>query len=607
MDRQSPSEEHDATIPPSAHEHVPGNDTSFDPSRTMPNKHMRRENGELNVGDIVLGRYELLEKLGSGAMGVVFKCRDQVSQVEYALKMVPPELAHDAEAMEDVRENFKLVQGLSHPNIAGVKFLERDEYGAYFLIMEHAPGITLSRWIKRKWDAGHPETDEVHAIVKQIASALDYAHRKRILHRDIKPANIMVDENGEVKVLDFGLASKVRNSMTAMSINPANAGGTPGYLAPEQFKGRYPTPAADQYALGVLAYQMLAGHLPFDSDDYNVLRSAVVNEDPDPVDGISRTANDCLQKVLNKDPKLRFACCADFADELKSAFGEINVKKASMQTVKSSGKSEPVPEQVPQNIKKNQTVAKQHLKKNKSDDANAQYDLAECYYYGTGGIKKDYVEAIKCYRKAAEQGHAKAQHALGELYKNGNGVKQDYIEAAKWYRLAAQQGIPFQLYTKKDVFIVALHRKVFACYWWLYGLLSLLCIPTVFFGYDDTNLFAIPLVLILFCSLFCFVLAILIHRVIKKRFRLKFIVCLFLLCFILGIVFSVVFDSLRSVRGFIDIMLVFFLVFLSFPVIPMFSMGDLFEETGLILKDASIKTSIFGVPWHQIKQLWKER
>ena len=142
---------------------IPGKD-GFDPDRTMENRYVRRERGELQIGDTVLGRYELLEKLGSGAMGVVFKCRDRISQVEYAIKMVPPELARDAEAMDAVRTNFQLVHNLKHPNIASTDFLERDEYGAYFLIMEFAPGISLTQWIKNKWQTGRPELAEVVEI-----------------------------------------------------------------------------------------------------------------------------------------------------------------------------------------------------------------------------------------------------------------------------------------------------------------------------------------------------------------------------------------------------------------------------------------------------------
>ena len=306
-----------------------GNEVPFDPEMTVASKRIRRERGELKVGDMVLGRYELLDKLGSGAMGVVFKCRDRVSKVEYALKMVPPELASDADAMEDVRENFQLIHGLKHPNIASSDFLDRDEYGAYFLIMEYAPGITLSQWNKQKWRGGSPDWNEVAKIVRQVASALDYAHQKHILHRDVKPTNVMVDEHCEVKVLDFGLASKVRNTITSISVTSATMSGTPCCLSPEQFKGRYPTPAADQYALGVLAYQMLAGHLPFDSDDYNVLRSAVVNEQPELIRDIPDNANRCIRKALSKYPKARYATCLDFAEDLTRSLTEQTASQTS--------------------------------------------------------------------------------------------------------------------------------------------------------------------------------------------------------------------------------------------------------------------------------------
>ena len=158
----------DRTIPPrTSHDDTAKvRGTDFDPDKTVPNLRVRREHGNLREGDVVLARYELLEKLGSGAMGVVFKCRDRVSGVEYAIKMVPLELARDADAMEEVRENFQLVHGLKHPNIASANFLDRDEYGAYFLVMEFAPGESLAPWIKRKWRTGGPGLDEVAGIVK---------------------------------------------------------------------------------------------------------------------------------------------------------------------------------------------------------------------------------------------------------------------------------------------------------------------------------------------------------------------------------------------------------------------------------------------------------
>lgn len=308
--------------PLTPHGKIDSPESTYDPERTVPNIRIRHERGELQVGEVVLGRYELLEKIGSGAMGVVFKCRDQVAGVYYALKMVPPELVRDSNAMEDVRRNFQLVYGLKHPNIASMDFLDRDEYGSYFLVMEYVDGESLSQWINRKWQSGRPEPAEIVHIVKQIASALDYAHSQQILHRDIKPANIMVDERGNVKVLDFGLASKVRSTMTALSVTTANTSGTPHYLSPEQFKGKYPGPASDQYALGVLSYQMFAGHLPFEAEDFNILSRAVLEEEPDRPDSLSDSVWVALRKTLSKNPKERFENCTAFVTRLKENLPE---------------------------------------------------------------------------------------------------------------------------------------------------------------------------------------------------------------------------------------------------------------------------------------------
>ena len=228
----------DRTVAP----RYPGSSVPIDLEATVKNARARKADGELMVGDMILNRYLLTEKLGAGAMGMVFKCKDQISGVDYAMKMVPPELAHDTDSMESIRENFQLIHNLKHPNIASVDFLEKDEYGAYYLIMEFAPGKSLAQWNREKWKSSGPEFNEIYNIAKQVADALDYAHGKKILHRDIKPANIMVADDGTVKVLDFGLASKVRSSMTNLSINPDNSRGTPSYLSPEQFKAQYPRP-----------------------------------------------------------------------------------------------------------------------------------------------------------------------------------------------------------------------------------------------------------------------------------------------------------------------------------------------------------------------------
>ena len=452
-----------------------GNDPQFDPDMTMDNRHGRHEHGNLNVGDVVLNRYELLEKLGSGAMGVVFKCRDQVSLVEYALKMVPPELARDAEAMDDVRRNFQLVHGLKHPNIASVDFLDRDRYGAYFLVMEYAEGESLSQWIRRKWSSGRPEPGEVADIVKQIASALDYAHSQGILHRDVKPANVMVSATGQVKVLDFGLASKVRTSMSMLSMSEDNASGTPNYLSPEQFKGRRARPASDQYALGVLTYQMLSGDPPFDAETLDVLRSAVMNEEPEPVEGVSQAVNQCLLKVLNKDPKLRFASCAEFAQELESSFGKTEGEKIPVVSIQQEEqpprKNAAAPVEADRNINTaEQSEAAVPAEADRNINTAEQSEAAvpaeadrnintaersEAAAPAEADRNINTAEQSKAAAPAeadrnintAEQSEAAAEYQLAEsCFYGSGGVAKDYAAAANLYRKAAEQGYAIAQY-----------------------------------------------------------------------------------------------------------------------------------------------------------------
>jgi serine/threonine-protein kinase len=203
------------------------------------------------AGDRILGRYRILGELGQGGMGVVFRCFDETGGIEVALKAVPPEVAHDTGEMEEVRENFRLVAGLVHQNIAAVKTLEHDpETRDYYLVMEKVEGINLRQWRKQvsgvgcqaKTDNLKPRTEhpsrrtlpEILPLLRQAAAALDYAHSRKIVHRDIKPSNVMVGPDGTVKVLDFGLAAQIQTSMSRVSMVKYGTSGTGPYMAPEQ-------------------------------------------------------------------------------------------------------------------------------------------------------------------------------------------------------------------------------------------------------------------------------------------------------------------------------------------------------------------------------------
>ena len=285
---------------------------------TIPSGQRYADSG-FNTGDLVMNRYEVLAELGRGGMGVVYECYDRIAGIKVALKALPPELSHNTDEMDDVRENFQLVSKLVHQNIAISKNLERDEWtGDYYLIMERCEGENLRHWIKRKRREGKLLTEEIVPVIKQVAAALDYAHGKKVMHRDIKPGNIMIDCNGDVKVLDFGLAAQIRTSLSRVSMAYRGTSGTGPYMSPEQWLGRPQGAAADQYALAVMAYEMLAGYLPFDSSDIAILKQAILDNQPEKIDGVPPHIQSAIFKALSKSPADRFASCTAFVEAMEN-------------------------------------------------------------------------------------------------------------------------------------------------------------------------------------------------------------------------------------------------------------------------------------------------
>ena len=286
-----------------------------------------------------IDQYELVRVLGGGGFGCVFLAKDTVAGVEVAVKGLPPEVKHNKEELENIRENFALVSRLHHPNIAAalvlhpakdVTYANRDTMeklrvfeGDTLMVMEYAPGTTLSSW--RKQFPGKRVPPEIAVdIVRQVASALDYAHDRKIVHRDIKPANVMI-ESGEagkhaVRVLDFGLAAEIRSSMGRVSREIRDMSGTRPYMAPEQWGGEKQGPATDQYALAVMFCELVSGEVPyqsaFESGDSVVMMANVLHQPLKMPKMVPDRFRKALERALAKKPEKRFPTCMDFVAAL---------------------------------------------------------------------------------------------------------------------------------------------------------------------------------------------------------------------------------------------------------------------------------------------------
>ena len=297
-----------------------------------------------------IDQYELLSELGGGGFGTVYLAKDTVSGVQYAVKGLPPFVKNNREELENIKANFALVSRLSHTNIARAYVLHlaqevsynsaevrqklRVDPGDTLMVMEYAPGITLSQWRRQFPDRKVP-LDKTLEIARQIASALDYAHGQKILHRDIKPANVMIETkpDGELvaRVLDFGLAAEIRSSMGRVSREIHDTSGTRPYMAPEQWLGSIQSPATDQYALAVLIHELLTGDVPFssafDTGDPVVMMNVVGREPVKLPESLSPCIKAAFAKALAKKPEDRFESCAALVAALEGKAPRGGTKK----------------------------------------------------------------------------------------------------------------------------------------------------------------------------------------------------------------------------------------------------------------------------------------
>jgi serine/threonine protein kinase len=274
-----------------------------------------------------VGRYQILEELGRGACGVVYRALDPAIGRTVAIKSIRFSEFSEPEERRDLRERVlreaQSAGKLSHPNIVTIyDVLESNDLA--YIFMEFVDGPSLKDAMRR--DAV-PGREQVLSFLRQIAEALDYAHRKGIIHRDIKPANIMisdrgVDRDGVAKIADFGVAKLISHEATHQRAFI----GTPSYMSPEQLEGVSVGGPSDQFALAVVVYELLTGEKPFVGDNLAALHYQICKRPPKPVNTVnstlSETVNRVVEHALEKLPEERFASCSEFVGALAVALGE---------------------------------------------------------------------------------------------------------------------------------------------------------------------------------------------------------------------------------------------------------------------------------------------
>jgi beta-lactam-binding protein with PASTA domain len=269
----------------------------------------------IEPGTIIDGRYEVLQRVGSGGMADVYLASDQLLGRKVAVKVLHHRFAEDQEFVERFRREASSAAGLSHPNVVSV--FDRGEWdGTYYIAMEYLPGRTLKALVR---EHGALEPAAAIDVVVQVLRAVRFAHRRGVIHRDLKPHNVILDEEGRAKVTDFGIARAGASDMTLTG----SIMGTAQYLSPEQAQGHAVSESSDLYAIGVVLYELLTGKVPFEGETAVTIALQHISREPPPPSALNPAVPAALDAIvlraLRKDPAQRYQS----AEELIAALEQV--------------------------------------------------------------------------------------------------------------------------------------------------------------------------------------------------------------------------------------------------------------------------------------------